>query len=57
MAFHGQHISAFIRAVQTDDTITEAEKGRELYEAIDFLEEVLANYPDPRTEGADDDDY
>jgi hypothetical protein len=53
-----QHISSFIRDIQTDNTISREDKGRLFGEAIDALEEVASNYPDPDAEegeGEDDD--
>ncbi len=37
-----------------DPGLSPEQKGRLLYEAIDHLEEVLSEYPDPRTEGLDE---
>lgn len=58
MTRHSQHIIAFVASLQRDTILSREEKGRQLYEAIDFLEEVLGEggYPDPRQEGVDDDD-
>lgn len=44
---HSDHISAFIASVQLDQEMTREQKGRALREAINHLEEVLDNYPDP----------
>lgn len=57
MTRHSQHVLTFIVAVQTDSTLSREEKGRQLFEALNFLEEVLVNYPDPRNEGLDEEEF